>query len=151
MGAGIDRICYPMTLLFLLGVCRVKPSPTVAVCHHPCLDSQPWTAKCCWTTLANSHFSQNPFLLWQSPRPYFSCQFTSRPGVSQLAFLNHCPQPESHGAFDPLSNFSQKKKKKKETLHLFPCAKRATSHMHIKFLMHGRATIRLREKKSRAD
>lgn len=31
--------------------------------------------------------STNPFLLWQSPGPYFSCHFTSRPGEGQLAFL----------------------------------------------------------------
>lgn len=134
MGTGINRISYLMTLLFILGVCRVKPSPTIAGCVHPSLGFKPWMAECCWPTLANRYFSQNPFLLWQSPRPYFSCQFTSRPGVSQLAFLNHYPQPESHGAFDRLSNFNQKK------LHLSPCAKRAMSHMHIKFLMHGRAT-----------
>lgn len=108
--------------------------PTVAGCFYPSLDFKPWMVECCWPTLASGYFSQNPFLLWQSPRPYFSCQFTSRPGVSQLAFLNHRPQPESHRALYPLNNFSQEKS------HLPPCAKAATSHMHIKFLMHGRAT-----------
>lgn len=43
-------------------------------------------------------FSQHPLLLWQSLRPYFSCQFTPRRAGSQLAFLNRRPQPESPGA-----------------------------------------------------
>ena len=95
-------------LLFILSVCCVKPSPSVARCVHPSQDLKPRMVRCRWTTLANGYSSQNLSLLWQSPRHYFSCHFTSRPGISQLAFLNHFPQPESHGVLKPL-NISARK------------------------------------------
>lgn len=138
LGTGIITIFYDIVIYFgrLLGQTQSNCS-----WFHPSLDFKPWMVECCWPTLASSYFSQNPFLLWQSLRPYFSCQFTSRPGVSQLAFLNHRPQPESHRALYPLNNFSQKKSQ------LSPRAKTATSHMHIKFLMHGRATKDCMERK----
>lgn len=89
----------------------------------------------CWPTSAKTYLSPSPFLLWQSPGPYFSCQSTSRPGVSQLAFLNHRPQPESHRALSIRSTLSARR-----SPTLSPCAKTAKPHMHVKFPTHGRAT-----------
>lgn len=85
-------------ICFLLWASVVRSSKTVAGCHQPSLDFRPQIVTFYWPTITNRFPSQNPFLLWQSPKPYFSCQFMSRPAVHQLAFLNHCPQPESHRA-----------------------------------------------------
>lgn len=71
MGTGIFLIGHLMTLLFIWGTCHVKPSPTVAGWVHPSLDFKPWMVECCWPTLANRYFSQNPSSPLAVPKTIF--------------------------------------------------------------------------------
>lgn len=82
--------------------CLVKPRPSPLTVWPLLLHCHAFSALPLFASQESlsivGHFSQHPLLLWQSPRPYFCCQFTPRPAGSQLAFLNRRPQPESRGA-----------------------------------------------------
>lgn len=66
--------------------------------HHPIISPCRTFKAMKGHSFNGEYLSQNPSLSWWFLTPYFICQFISKPEGSQLAFLNHRVQPESHRA-----------------------------------------------------